>query len=1312
MIQWFVRLTLVFGLFAVSIQSNAAVCDGNPITVNGSGSTFVIHFTAGCETDIANSIESAVQVYADYLVSSADIEIEMKYVNFLTTYGASHCTSSSGVLGFAGSNSGHINTANVPQTNTIYPQALANALAGSDVNTGEYDISAEFNSGIGTTGCLEGASWHFSDGSVAANTGAGEIDFYEVVLHEVAHGLGFSSWMNQAGQKNAGYNDVFSNFLMDNSASTALKDMATDAARASAMIDSGDLVWTGNEVNNGSSYLTSGLTAGKVRMYAPNPYESGSSVSHFDKVVTPNEIMEPTATSTGELTLTKALFRDLGWSTVSAAPTSNSAPVITGQNSITINEDGSRLVTLSDLNITDSDNAVPGDMTLTVSTGSNYSLSGNTVTPNANFNGSLTVPVKVNDGTDDSNTFNLSITVNGVNDAPVIDSQNTLAMNEDSSLTLTLSDLTVTDVDNSYPTGFTLTLSSGSNYSLSGNTITPSANYSGTLTVPAMVNDGVDDSNLFNLTVTVNAVNDAPVITSAASASATEGQSFSFAVAATDIDSAVSFSLSGQPGWLSINASTGVMSGTPTSSGTENFNVQASDGGASASQSFTLTVAAAGAPNQAPVITGQNAVSMNEDGLRTLSLSDLIITDADSAVPGDMSLSVGTGDNYHLEGLAIKPVSNFNGTLTVPVTVSDGEDSSAEFTLSVVVNAVNDAPVITSENTITLVAGESIDFQVTADDVDNASLTYSLEDAPEWLEIESTTGELSGVAAESGVIDLFTLVSDGNITVEQELTINITEAASGGDLASDLAITVTADNSLTEIGEVLRADFTVSSAGPDSGYATLKIMLNDLSLSDFDSACNLMGDYLECYYSNLDPEQSHTTWVEVTSNSAAQFALVAELENGLVEIDDSNNRVEVALTFKDPQVAEPESTVPGFGRGNTRVMAVADVQGDNKPEIILANGPGESTTIFRFNDSFSALSLHSHLNDSADSHGLAVSDFNGDGNHDLVLANGSNQGNTIWLNDGAGFFANSSSLGNSDSRDVAIGDFDGDGLNDLVFANAQGQANTVYLNDGDGTFTLIAELGSYDSRAVFVFDFDFDGDPDILVANYGYYNLLYINQRVSRSPGVVTTKSLSGSAFGSDSTLSLGGAASYTNDINILDSDNDGNWDQLVVANDADEDNGSVEVYSPSADGSDVELTATLAAGSSKSVSAGDYDGDGDADLAVLGEDGVVQILLREASGEFSVGPVVESRSGSTVVLEDLDGNGEADLLVGNDDASGSDLYLLGAVESNRDTSANTGSSDSTRSSSGSSSGGSIDWWVLALITLLTLVTRQWARQK
>ncbi len=55
--------------------------------------------------------------------------------------------------------------------------------------------------------------------------------------------------------------------------------------------------------------------SGRVRMYAPNPFQGGSSVSHFDVSATPNLLMEPAINPdlTSSIDLTEYLFKDIGW---------------------------------------------------------------------------------------------------------------------------------------------------------------------------------------------------------------------------------------------------------------------------------------------------------------------------------------------------------------------------------------------------------------------------------------------------------------------------------------------------------------------------------------------------------------------------------------------------------------------------------------------------------------------------------------------------------------------------------------------------------------------------------------------------------------------------------------------------------------------------------------------------------------------------------------------------------------------------------------------------------------------------------------
>jgi lysophospholipase L1-like esterase len=97
--------------------------------------------------------------------------------------------------------------------------------------------------------------------------------------------------------------------------------------------------------------------------------------------------------------------------------------------------------------------------------------------------------------------------------------------------------------------------------------------------------------------------------------------------------------------------------------------------------------------NEPPEITGQYSLSVDEDQQIILSISDFIVSDPDTD-PGDMTLTVAAGNHYSVSGTTITPETNWYGTLTVPVTVSDGVSESEPFGATITVDPINDAPVV------------------------------------------------------------------------------------------------------------------------------------------------------------------------------------------------------------------------------------------------------------------------------------------------------------------------------------------------------------------------------------------------------------------------------------------------------------------------------------------------------------------------------------------------------------------------------------------------------------------------------------------
>ena len=224
------------------------------------------------------------------------------------------CDATSALLGQAGPTTAHRDFAGAQRANTWYVQALANSLAGADLAPTSDDIGATFNSTIGTT-CPFPNVWYYG---LDRNPPGDKIDFVSVVLHELGHGLGFLPLVRLAtGQKFLGLDDAYMVFLEDHRTGKLYPDMS-NAERVAASTATGNLHWVGPNVAAASrQHLTAGVDPnGHVEMFAPNPQQPGSSVSHFSTSLSPNELMEPFYTGPlHDVGLAKELLADTGWLT-------------------------------------------------------------------------------------------------------------------------------------------------------------------------------------------------------------------------------------------------------------------------------------------------------------------------------------------------------------------------------------------------------------------------------------------------------------------------------------------------------------------------------------------------------------------------------------------------------------------------------------------------------------------------------------------------------------------------------------------------------------------------------------------------------------------------------------------------------------------------------------------------------------------------------------------------------------------------------------------------------------------------------------
>jgi hypothetical protein len=185
-----------------------------------------------------NVFETAASIWGGILSSAVVIQVEASFQPL-------PCSSLSGVLGSAGPNYIFWDYPNAPLANTSYTKAQADKHAGVDLYPGFADIGTAFNSSIGQSGCLDGRSWYYGYDHAEGNP---QFDFLAVVLHEIGHGLGFLTFVNDdTGELAYGIPDIYSRFILDAKTGLHWSD-ETDVQRAASDTATFRVLWDGSAV--------------------------------------------------------------------------------------------------------------------------------------------------------------------------------------------------------------------------------------------------------------------------------------------------------------------------------------------------------------------------------------------------------------------------------------------------------------------------------------------------------------------------------------------------------------------------------------------------------------------------------------------------------------------------------------------------------------------------------------------------------------------------------------------------------------------------------------------------------------------------------------------------------------------------------------------------------------------------------------------------------------------------------------------------------------------------------------------------------
>jgi len=351
----------------------------------------------------------------------------------------------------------------------------------------------------------------------------------------------------------------------------------------------------------------------------------------------------------------------------------------------------------------------------------------------------------------------------------------------------------------------------------------------------------------------------------------------------------------------------------------------------------------------------------------------------------------------------------------------------------------------------------------------------------------------------------------------------------------------------------------------------------------------------------------------------------------------------------------------------TRWAAVADVNGDDKLDLVVANEQTNTIGVLLGNSDGTFQPVSIYASGGSDTWSVVVADLNGDGKQDLAVANGNAGAGVgtvgVLLGNGDGTFRNVVNYEAAGflSNAVAIGDLNGDGKPDLVVADGASGSVGVLSGKGNGTFnSVVTYPGGGSLTSVLTADVNGDGKADLVVGSsnqvfndhsvtlFGTVGILLGNGNGTFQPVVI---------YRSGGHLRVvengGGGGGPFVSVAVADLNGDGKLD-LLASNglgcfNATCKNFPAGVLLGNGDGT-FQPAVTHASGvfGATAAAIGDVNQDGRPDLLVEGNK--VAVLLGNGDGTFQSATTFRTggRGAGSIAIADVNGDGRPDLLAAN----------------------------------------------------------------
>lgn len=879
------------------------------------------------------------------------------------------CSDNGTVLGRAGVPDYYLDYSN----GSVVPYALANHILDRDLNGSGLEIETEFNSALDNqNGCTAGLNWYYGFDSAPENG----TSFLSVVLHEIVHGMGFIGLMGSSAHAPFSWPDGKEGFSLlsknlGRAGFSATLDEMTRGQRIIAMTSGDRLTWKGDSANSKTSNYSSGVNQNEIQFYAPSSFDSGSSLSHFDVDLAPDELMEPIYTDTfSDIGLSLEVLIDMGWSP-NPDNLPNYPPEFTEIPAQTTSEDTSFIVELSASDINE-DELIFDVSGTSEGLSASVSESTLTVTPGENFFGEGTVTASVYDG-ENTVTTSFSVTVTPVNDEPVIAEITDITFPEGEATSLMIP---VSDVDNDLgELNITATTTNSElGMSLTGSEVrfNPEENYFGQGIVTVTVSDG-DKQNSQSFSVTITNVNDEPVLLTEAQQTLTEDTPLTLTLTAIDLDGdALTYSILGTRLGVSATITGAELTITPDENfnGSSSLTVIVSDGIADRGTAISLTVTP---ENDEPVLDAITNRSFEQASGTTIALSgsdvdgDALSFSAESLNPELVTATV--------EGstLALAAADEFNGSATVSVSVTDGELSDTKTFIATVVDGIEPSPllvlvddqVVASGSRIEVDSLSAVEFEVSGGNEQFSFGVFYQGNRPDLLEGEGNRRELTLPTAGAFAGDYLITIDDGLASVDEAtvtlsrpllLTPSVTPVMAGSTQAKLVAAGGTVGSDVTfsvDSGELLEGSTAPGFADSEGFTVTTETAADNSAANNPASVfINAIGATPGTYSvkAALSSAPIASIDLEVVSQNMVAFSVTDNTDSGLealITVDDERTSAwGIQQTMTTASDGSAELTLP-----DTSLNLIVSKRGYNS-ELIEYEGGAEVNVTLEVSDGY------------------------------------------------------------------------------------------------------------------------------------------------------------------------------------------------------------------------------------------------------------------------------------------------------------------------------------------------------------------------